>query len=58
MALTPVSSTDEFIKGLWRDNPVFVRLLADHLASMTDTFALAEYERLHSALPRGGGPSD
>ena len=27
MALKQVSSTDEFIKGLWRDNPVFVQVL-------------------------------
>ena len=27
MALTPTTSTDEFIKGLWRDNPVFVQVL-------------------------------
>ncbi len=27
MSLTPTSSTDEFIKGLWRDNPVFVQVL-------------------------------
>jgi electron transport complex protein RnfE len=27
MALKPVSATDDFIKGLWRDNPVFVQVL-------------------------------
>ena len=27
-------------------DPLFVRLLADHLASMTDGFALAEHARL------------
>jgi dGTPase len=30
----------------YHNNPVFVRLLADHLAAMTDTWALKEYERL------------
>jgi dGTP triphosphohydrolase len=30
----------------YRDNPVFVRLLGDHLAAMTDTWALKEYQRL------------
>ena len=30
----------------YRGNPVFVRLLADHLAAMTDTWALQEYRRL------------
>jgi H+/Na+-translocating ferredoxin:NAD+ oxidoreductase subunit E len=27
VALKQVSSTDEFIKGLWRDNPVFIQVL-------------------------------
>jgi len=27
MALQPKSSTDEFIKGLWKENPVFVQVL-------------------------------
>ena len=27
MAISSKSSTDEFIKGLWRDNPVFVQVL-------------------------------
>lgn len=27
MALKPVSPTDEFVKGLWRDNPVFIQVL-------------------------------
>ncbi|MGB8329869.1 MAG: electron transport complex subunit E [Polyangiales bacterium] len=27
MATDPKSSTDEFIKGLWKDNPVFVQVL-------------------------------
>ena len=27
MALKQVSPTDEFIKGLWRDNPVFIQML-------------------------------
>lgn len=27
MAVTPKSSTDEFLKGLWKDNPVFVQVL-------------------------------
>ena len=27
MALKEVSSTEEFVKGLWRDNPVFVQVL-------------------------------
>ena len=30
----------------YRSNPRFTRLLADHLAAMTDAYALAEHERL------------
>jgi dGTPase len=41
----PADATDE-IRTRYHDNPIFVRLLADHLAAMTDTWALKEYERL------------
>jgi dGTPase len=34
------------IERRYRTSPRFVRLLADHLASMTDTYALAEHRRL------------
>jgi electron transport complex protein RnfE len=27
MAIKPVTPTDEFMKGLWRDNPVFIHML-------------------------------
>ena len=27
MAKKEIKSTDEFIKGLWRDNPVFIQML-------------------------------
>ena len=40
------------VEAHYRNNPVFVRLLADHLASMTDTYALTEHDRLYSAFPR------
>jgi dGTP triphosphohydrolase len=30
----------------YRDNPRFARVLADHLAAMTDAFATAEHRRL------------
>jgi dGTP triphosphohydrolase len=30
----------------YRSDPRFARLLADHLAAMTDTYALAEHARL------------
>ena len=34
------------IARLYRGNPLFSRLVADHIAGMTDPFALAEHERL------------
>ena len=41
----PADAAEE-IRTRYHDSPVFVRLLADHLAAMTDTWALREYERL------------
>lgn len=31
----------------YHGNPAFVRLIADHIAGMSDSFALKEYERLY-----------
>ena len=41
----PTDVADE-IRTHYRNNPIFVRLLADHLSGMTDTWALKEHERL------------
>ena len=41
----PADVAGEIAARYW-NNPVFVRTLADHLASGTDTWALAEFERL------------
>ncbi len=48
---SPAQVPKEVAARYW-NNPVFLRVLADHLAAMTDTYALREYDRLHSALPR------
>lgn len=41
----PADVADE-IRSHYRNNPIFVRLLADHLSGMTDTWALKEHQRL------------
>jgi dGTP triphosphohydrolase len=35
-----------------RDDRAFVRAAIDHVAGMTDRFALREYDQLYSAYPR------
>jgi len=40
------SAAEAQIAARYRADPRFVRLLADHLASMTDSYALLEHERL------------
>ncbi len=42
----PPGEAESEIRQHYWNNPVFVRLLADHLAAMTDTFARQESERL------------
>jgi dGTP triphosphohydrolase len=42
----PRDGIEAEIERYYRPDPRFVRLLADHLASMTDTFALDEHHRL------------
>jgi len=38
----------------YRGNPRYARLVADHIAGMTDMFAVAEYERLLGPFVMGG----
>jgi dGTPase len=49
----PRRAVEAEIATSYRGNPRYARLLADHLAAMTDTFALAEHRRLSGmgALP-------
>jgi dGTPase len=42
----PFSAVAGEIARRYRGNPLFSRLVADHIAGMTDPFALAEHERL------------
>jgi dGTP triphosphohydrolase len=42
----PREAVEGEVAARYRRDPRFVRLLADHLAAMTDAYALAEHERL------------
>ncbi|MCS7181653.1 MAG: dNTP triphosphohydrolase [Thermoanaerobaculum sp.] len=48
----PLSETRQEVQQHYLPNPLFVRVLVDHLAGMSDRFALAEYESLYH--PRAG----
>ncbi len=54
----PLKRIDAEIAANYHQRPVFVRCIADHLAGMTDSYALSEYDTLVSAFPRrgSGGP--
>jgi len=47
-----LEEVDEEIRHNYHNSPAFVRLVADHIAGMTDKYALDEYERLYSPYPR------
>jgi dGTPase len=42
----PRGRVDEEVRRRYREDPRFLRLLADYLAGMTDTYAVAEHARL------------
>jgi dGTP triphosphohydrolase len=42
----PLAALDAEIAERYRPDPRFARLLADHLAAMTDPYAVAEHETL------------
>ncbi len=48
----PLKKVDAVIAGRWREEPVVLRCIADHLAGMTDSYALAEYDALFAPYPR------
>lgn len=43
------------VASRYRGQPAFVRLIADHIAGMSDSFALKEYERLYLPFPEVEG---
>jgi len=55
----PLKRIDAEIATSYHKNPLFLRTIADHLAGMTDTYALAEYDGLYAPYPRriAGAPS-
>jgi dGTPase len=54
----PLKRLDAEIASNYARKPLFLRSIADHLAGMTDSYALAEYDGMVSAYPRhaSGGP--
>jgi dGTPase len=53
----PITRTAAEVETHYRSSATFVRLVADHLAGMSDRFALEEYEALyHPTSATGAGP--
>jgi dGTPase len=48
----PLKKVDAEIEASYHRRPLFLRCIADHLAGMTDSYALAEYEQLFAPFPR------
>jgi dGTPase len=48
----PLKRLDAEIASNYTRKPLFLRAIADHLAGMTDSYALAEYDSMVSAYPR------
>jgi len=48
----PLKRLDAEIAGNYLRKPLFLRSIADYLAGMTDSYALAEYDSMVSAYPR------
>ena len=48
----PLKRLEAEIAGNYHEKPLFLRCIADHLAGMTDSYALAEYDTMVSAYPR------
>jgi dGTP triphosphohydrolase len=48
----PLKRLDAEIASNYTKKPLFLRAIADHLAGMTDSYALAEYDSMVSAYPR------
>ena len=48
----PLKRLDAEIAANYHKKPLFLRSIADHLAGMTDSYALSEYDAMFSAYPR------
>ncbi|MEW6336496.1 MAG: dGTP triphosphohydrolase [Acidobacteriota bacterium] len=54
----PIAEIPAEVERFYRSNPTFARLVVDHLAGMSDRFALEEYQALYHPQPAGPlGPS-
>lgn len=51
----PGDKVQKEVASRYRGQPPFVRLIADHIAGMSDSFALKEYERLYLPFPETEG---
>jgi len=51
----PGDKVQKEVASRYRGQPPFVRLIADHIAGMSDSFALKEYERLYLPFPEAEG---
>jgi dGTPase len=47
----PEEHVDQEIEQRYHNRPAFLRVIADHVAGMSDTYALKEYERLYLPFP-------
>ncbi len=48
----PLKKVEAEIDANYHRRPLFLRCIADHLAGMTDSYALAEYDQLFAPFPR------
>ncbi len=48
----PLKKVESVIAGRFREEPAVLRCIADHIAGMTDSYALAEYDALFAPYPR------
>jgi dGTPase len=47
----PLSRAEQVVRERYRNQPVFLRMIADHVAGMTDSYALDELRALTGAAP-------
>lgn len=48
----PLKRLEEEMAASYRGRPLFLRCIADHLAGMTDSYAVSVYDALYSPYPR------
>jgi dGTPase len=48
----PLKKVEAVIAGRWGEEPAVLRCIADHIAGMTDSYALGEYDALFAPYPR------